>query len=617
MAQGDSKIVQIMEIYFQEAEDAKRIRMDLNSRNFESYHARQDYSHKQKGQSKEFLPKQSMAVEQLTSFIQQGLIDGAKWYQAMKEPGATSAFQDHEIDLILGRQLKKNDIAAKMADMIKLGLLGSLMIVKVGGIKKQRIEYRAETKLFPVPKKVLKKRMSDVWQLDLSIVRQQDYYPDPKGKLYEIEEIEMDFWELKRLADQFPNDFDSAAVSALGASFSNDSTDQREKKARETDQNPTYQDSRKRVRLRELWGNILDPVTGELLHENVVCRTVDQHVVSPPKENPLWHGESPYVVSPIIRVPHSTWHKALMDNATCLNEALNEVYNLMLDGGMSSVFGIRQIRPQWLSDPSQISNGTPAGTTLEVNNSCPPGEKVLERVDTGTLSAEAINIYNLTDRELTSAALSNDVRLGNLPQRQVKATEIVAAQNSLTSTFNGIIKVVEAGAMVKILEKSWLTIAQFMDDLDDKDMEALLGPGRAQALRALSKEERFAASAQGHKFRVFGLSSILNKVQDFQKFTALLQTIGKDPILFQEFSKKYSMTKFMGEIVKSLDIDEQKILASQEEMVQRQQEMAMAQMMGQQNGDQQSQVPQVANMAQEVGFDRSVANQNGISLPGR
>lgn len=310
-----------------------------------------------------------------------------------------------------------------------------------------------------------------------------------------------------------------------------------------------------------------------------------------------------------------------MDAATRQNMSLNELYNLMVDGSMMGVHGIKQLHTSWLEDPSQVSDGIAPGTTLLVNSQCPPGAKVLERVDTAALTEESLSMYHLIDGEFQQGALTNDTRLGNLPQRAVKATEVVAANQSLTGIMNGIVKVIENEMVSQLLQKAWLTMAQHMNDLDEGVMESILGADRARYISSLSKEELFAATAEKMVYKVFGLSMTLNKIQDFRKIQSLLQTIGTSPIMMQEFQRKYSMTKLMGEVIKSLDIDQSKIEMDAQEQAQHQQEqqqqqqMMMAQAQAGQTpqgmppgsapkgSNKQSQIPQMsANKGKETGI---------------
>lgn len=600
--------------YHEDAKKAKWDRMQQNEENWDCFHLKQDWSHKTKGQSKEFLPKQSQSVEQITSFLQQGLVDQGGFFSIEREPGVVDAevvLTPNEIKLLLQRQLEKIGFTTFAGDSLKIGQLQSLIITKVGGQFKEAVSYKVEqpTSFFGLnkPKPTLKKQSKRVWSLDLHIVRAENWFPDPSGRgLYEQEMIEMDYHALLALAKANPKDFDLEVIEGLK---DNEDSEQERKKSEETGQNVVYGGNRKVIRFIEHWGDICDPQTGELLHENVVCRVTEAgDMISAPKPNPLWDGESPYVVSAIMRVPLSVWHKALMDAPTYLNKALNELFNLNFDGGMMDAFGIKQLREDYLSDPSQVADGVAPGQTLSVTTDLPPGAKVLERVDTGGVGTSAFDMFNVADREYQAASFSPDIRMGNLPQRTVKATEIVASNQSIQGVFAGIVKTLEENWMSEVLRKSWLMTVQHMNDLNSAEVKALLGAERALFLANLSNEELFAKTALGHKYKVFGLSQTLNKIQDFKKITTLLQTMSGSDVLLQEFMRKYSISKTLGEIVKALDINADKILADPQEQaaIQKEKEAAMAMQMqlaqmkaggGKGKPDMQSQTPQLNSMS--------------------
>lgn len=322
--------------YHRDADKARETRMRQNIENFKCFHLEQDWSHKSKGQSKEFLPKQSQAVEETTSFLQQGLMDLDDWFRIKRQPGLTDKdviFQDHEIQKLLIRQLQKNHFVDHMADSLKLGQLQALMITKIGGTRLNQVSFEIEDRkgflgtLNPWSKPKLLKNKKPIWQLKLYLVRAENWYPDPTGDgLYNQEVVEIDYHKLLEAAYENPEEFDLDVVREI---MENRDYLQERKKATETNQDTVSDSTRKRIRIIEHWGTICEPQTGEILHENVVCRiTEDGHVITKPTKNPLWHGEDPYVVSPILRVPLSVWHKALTDGPTALNKALNELFNL-------------------------------------------------------------------------------------------------------------------------------------------------------------------------------------------------------------------------------------------------------------------------------------------------
>ncbi len=615
--------------YYHEARHAKHTRMLKNRDNFETYNHRANWSHKTKGQSKEFIPKQSVAVENLVSFLQQGLVDHDKWFAIDDAPGYLQKNIDQrtvvtkeDMEKILGYFLKKNDFQNYVADGLKLGFLGSLMISKIGGKKESIISDIQAVLSDPEDEdseKVPEITWKDVWCLDLGLVRQEDFYPDPTGRdLYIVERIEIDKHMLLKIAKRRPDIYNVEAIEQIGAS---QDENQKHRKSRETDQDVTFENCRQTVTIFEAWGTFLEQGTGKILHENsrAACSHEGIEILKPHKiEN--WHGEDPYVSAPIIRIPKSVWHKALMDASTQLNQAQNELFNLMLDSGLMSVHGIKQIRHEWLSDPSEVSDGIAPGQSIGVNSMCPPGGKVLERVDTGGMTNEGINMYNLVDREGNASSMSSAISLGSLPERNVKATEIVASSQTRNTLFTGITKLIEEGWVKKLLEKSWKTAAQNIDNINGPELVALLGEEKAAIISQKSNAEIYAETVGTKRFRVFGLSTTANKLNDFRRLTALLQTISGSEVLAAEFRKDYSFTKYLAEIMKSLDINVDKIKATDEEKAQANMEnqMRLQAMQAQTGGqpDLQSQIPQDSGSPEQGTNVNRRALLEGMTTPG-
>jgi hypothetical protein len=565
LSENDQKMLDWTLSCRDEAEDAKRDRMWTNKRNWDSYHMRHDFSHKQKGQSREVLAKQPMAVEQIASFFQQALIDLGDWSstQAYNEKKETlMKIRPNEIHKITQRQLEKADFFGHVGVGIKSGLIGALIITKVGG------EFVTKPK-FVVKKKKTKKQTEKVvvktedksWQLKLDLVRQENYYPDPTGEgLYEVCDEWMDFYKVKELSEGPDAIYSKKAVENLSRTLTETESDI-DSKARETNQNEHNRSGhRGRVKITELWGKVLDRDTGELLHDNIVITVGnDTEILRGPMPNPHWHQESPFVVAPLMDVPNAVWPKALMDSPTAMNRMLNEIYNLIVDGAMKAVNAISQIRVDGLVDQSQIADGIPAGTALKINSKIPHGTKVAEPVITADVPADALNVMNLVQQEFNAAALTSDARSGAASVKEQSATAIVESSQTITSVFQGLAKNVEQRWIKKILGKSWKLTAQNMDALDQEELKVLVGDEEYAQIEDSSPQEIFVSTVNGVKFNVFGIAETMQMQQDFRKWTTLLQTISSSEILIEAFVQKYDFTKFVGEIMTSLGIKKAKI----------------------------------------------------------
>jgi hypothetical protein len=143
-------------------------------------------------------------------------------------------------------------------------------------------------------------------------------------------------------------------------------------------------------------------------------------------------------------------------------------------------------------------------------------------------------------------------------------------------------------------------------------MKELLGEKETREIADLDPQDVFVETVNGLKFRVFGISTTLNKQQDFRKWSTLLQVIGGSDIILEAFVGKYDFQKLLGEIMTSIDIDKHKI-----EIPEQDQEAAGPEPLG--GGaapgvgpDQASQQPQAAAQTLESILGQTAQQQGGI-----
>ena len=591
-------IINAIRDFRREAKEARKNRMFLSKQNRDAYLGKQDWSHKRRGQSREFLPKTHVAVEQLVGFIKRGLTQFGAWYDVSLAPDSQSPLAGHEIRSLMECFLdrcytsdhKIEKFSTILTDAIKVGSLESLIIFKIHGFRKPDRRFVAvegpvgEDLLPGTP--VLQTRTRMAWNLRVDLIRGEDYYPDPTGRnLYEIHESEQDLFSIKRLADQ--GVYSKAAVASIEEDYAKEDEDKR--RAIGVNQTETKQPRvRRRVKITEFWGTLLNE-KGDIIHENIFCAIAnDRYVIRKPTANPFWHQKSPFVSFPLVRVPFSTWHKALFDPATQLNMAMNELFNLMLDGGISSVWGVKQLRVDDLEDPRQVSDGVAQGDTLSVKSTLPHGAKVLETVSEGNVPTDAMAIFESLNREFLSAALTSELKVGSLPAKQVRATEVVELSQSQALTIDAMISDVESN-LTLVLERVFLTIMQNLEVVPSEYVMNSIGLDGSFRLAQLRPAERYTIFSSFCSFKVHGLSAILARVRDFQKMSALLQMVTANPILMQAFFKKYSGDRILAHMMKTLNINPEQIERDHEEMARIDQDIAelpaFQQLTGQQGGE--------------------------------
>jgi hypothetical protein len=596
-------VVKLVQQARRQSDDARKPRLAQNRRNQEAFLGRQDWSEKQPGQSREFLPKTPIAVEQIANYIKRSLTDQGDWFQAELPPDApitaddARAWLQQELELMHRVQPGRIDFPTLVADAVKVALLQSLAIVKIHGRDVMRREWAVErgqelvdvpvppTPEFPEGTTVqmpqqgepkLIQRVASRWSLVVDLVAPEDYYPDPTGHgLYEIHRVERDLSEVRAMADA--GVYDPAAVAELEASAAK-AWDSAQRAALAGQAEAPDLPWRPRVRLDEYWGTITSP-TGRIVHENIVTTVANESVlVRPPTPNPFWHNQSPFVAAPLMRVPLSIWHKALFDNAVALNISMNELFSLMIDGGIASVWGTRQVRPGMLEDPRQISSGIPQGATLVVKDEVPPGVKVMELCAQGGIPPDAFNMFEFVNGQFQEATLISDIQKGQTPPKQQTATAVVQATQATQSFFDGLVRDLEDKLIEPTLWKAWATLLQHADDVRASDVATAMGPESAMRLAQLTPPERFASMAAGSRFRVRGVSAVAARGQDFQKLMALGQAIAGNPGLLQAFMAVYSWEKMLTQMIRALNVDPRTLELTPEER----QQQAMRTMMAQQ-----------------------------------
>lgn len=558
MAEG-SQVANIVLAYKRESERARETRMRKNRANREAFMSLQDWSHKKEGQSREFLPKVAVAAERFSAFVKRSLIQFGDWFTVDMRGG--SILDGDDVRSILKYYLshlpeegdsKEVDVSVRIGDAVKAGSLDSLIVLKVYGRP-------VEKKRFALSGQRVRRKKVKQWRLFIDLVRAEDYHRDPTGNgLYEIQVMERDLYQIKKQTTDNGGPYDPEVVEMLEADM--DRLDPQERDEQERGHDETHDNKhRKRVELLECWGTLLDE-QGEVLHENAVTTIAnDRFVIREPESNPFWHGESPFIAEPIIRVPDSVWHRALYDDATSLNFSINELFNLMLDGGLASVHGIKQIRLDALEDPSQASSGIMQGDTLAVTSELPFGEQAVETVATGEVPNDAMNMFQVVEREFNTSALTNEIQMGFLPPKAVKATEVVEAEQNSAVTMDAIAADLENAVLVQVLRKSWLTILQSASELDAEEIVRAIGPRKALILARMSPAERFVSMGQNSSIKVHGLSATVARSRDFQKLMALMQSIVGNPVLLQAGVRRISADKIITQMLKMLGVNPEHI----------------------------------------------------------
>jgi hypothetical protein len=570
---SENDILEAIDVYRKQSHDARWSRFSKNKENWDFYHGRQDWSHKMKHQSKDFMPDFPMAIERIGLVFAQPFAETTDWFDVLTVGLGEGAFDPVDIrkwlQFYLDRLYQPGDyadtsrsFAVLMSDAAKMGSLEAVICFKVYAVlcnRKQFLlesanplgEYEAD---YSQLEAVVQTVDVPTLRLAIDLVPWEDYFPDPHGtNLYDIHEKSVTLAHLRDNPDYDERVIDGLVVGSESGT-SGGTTPDYEKRRRNDQDDPGGRIVMPRI--RETWGDIIDIRTGKyLLRNHFMTTTLSRQFLREPSPNPFWHGRRPFVRSPILRVPLSEAHKAIADHAVPVARAMNELDNLMLDGAISSVWGIRQVKPTMLENPEEIDDGIPQGYTAVLKDSANPSEKFLERVDSGEIPQYASEMVRQKSGQFQVATALPDTAQGSLPPRQVKATEIAQTSQASAGIFAGLAAFLERGLIVPTLELAWMTLWQYVDDFLEPEVVQIIGADRAMILQSMPAAERFVLMAQAIRFDVKGLRQLAQSQEMFARLTTFLQSLGVNPALLQAFDTKYDVVPYLDDMMKAARLD--------------------------------------------------------------
>ncbi|MGI0023592.1 MAG: hypothetical protein ACREA4_00430, partial [Nitrososphaera sp.] len=266
----------------------------------------------------------------------------------------------------------------------------------------------------------------------------------------------------------------------------------------------------------------------------------------------------------------SVWHRAVMDYVSDLNQSLNELYNLIFDAGVSSVHGVKEIRLSWLEDPGSVAGGISPQQTIAINESAPSGASAITVPRTGSLPGEVMGLFQAVEREILEAAMTNEMKIGSLPEKKVLATEIISSDQQTAVLLDAVLGEYEQVLSIA-LTKAWQLIMQNADDLDAGTVIRAIGVERATELAGMSEKDRYDRYVADSRVIVTGLSSISQRSQELRRVIATIATVRSDPILAAEYQSKIDGKKLFERIFALAGVDLKDISRTEDEISQQQQ----------------------------------------------
>jgi hypothetical protein len=420
--------------YLSESRDNAREWQERSRRSWDMVHGRIDWSHKRPDQSKVHLNRVGLAQEQIKAQVKQGLMNFDEWLVVEPEPGFESPLMNlSEAKRMVIRGIRRTNAKAKITDNVGIAAIENLMATKLQPIT---IEKRGPGGT--------KKKEFHIEHIPLNI---RNYYPDAKlSELYEFHEVELDRYKVLELSAENPTaqkPYILSRVKKLATGSKTRIEEQHEEQDRGNDVKLDRTDRRKQVILHEFWGTVLDE-NGEvmewkksdgskLLMKNVVVTMANEEaIISEPMPFPCWDGTSNFVITQLLRTNINMYGKGLLQPGVEMNRAEDELLNAGIDAGLKEAYNVNVLKIHGMAKRGQASGGIKYGDTILQNNQLAPGEKLLDTVRTGQVPPGLLSILQVVQSAGNENMRLNEVALsGNLPSKQVRATELVAAQQTI------------------------------------------------------------------------------------------------------------------------------------------------------------------------------------------
>jgi hypothetical protein len=574
------EVIRCSDEYYNVGKEAVVDRKKKNQENWLAYRAEQDWGDKLEDQSRETLPDFPIAVDQQVATLSRATTDTDDWFTVDSMPFGQSLLTEEDVAEILRFYLERlyipgdypdtfYDIHQWIGDSYKLGILESIVTCKVRPVmrtvrvprlmmtkgRKTRGE-RADENMMDYYKETVEFDDREEFRLSLDLIGFEDFLRDPTlGNNWVCHESDRYLWELK----QVPT-YNQEVLDGLQQWVSEEAEAYRRRRdGRRDTKRPRF-----RVRVREFWGNMHDLEDGSLKFKNCKWVQCNKFLLQDPINSPLWHGRRPIISSPLNGIPLGTIHNAIADHAVPMWRFMNELISLMFDGAIRSAWGVYQVRSDQLERPEEIEAGVPQAYTAQLKANAPMGYKFMERMDEGEVPGYAVQMLARAEQAFQIAMATPDLKMGALPQKEVRAVEIVEAMQASGSLFEAFAARYEQ-YLEAIFELAWATILQYQNHWTTPEMIGLIGPEKALEMQRMGPARRFIM-LRDCNFRVRGLRAVASKNRLFNKLAGFAQMMAADPNLMQAFSANYSYKRLMEQMLRNAGVVVRTLQKTQDEI---------------------------------------------------
>lgn len=536
------EILQVLLSYKREAEEARRGgpagRDEVWEDNWNLYWSHMDYSDKADWQNTDVMPEAPQFVDRWAAAMREALNQPGEWY-SIQDPGdPDNDLRPHIkrfMEWLIGRagttpDGHPTDFNAIFEDLMKLGAIMSVSAT---------VTWQADTP-------------DGIGRVAVDATDPRQVWLDHTGRgLYRLRTYEIDKHELLRRAQMVDGAgqpiYDIQAISELNRQERMEREEEQETSSGHGQQQSS---SREPITIDEWLATVVLEDGTVAADRALIVVANERQIIRGPEQNPFWHQQDWVVYTPMVTVPFSVYGRSYMEDWSSVARAFIELTNLILDGVYTSTLNAYALVPEMLEDPTQLQEGvTPnKAFTLEEGSRA---QDFFKEIELGSLPAESITVWQGLKSEMREGAKLSEIALGQVPPKgDITATEVSAVQQSTSALVRSMARTVEARALEPTLTLMFQTGLQHVNFADPR-VQQELGPQTAQMLAA----RRAEFQQRSIKFRVRGISSLVDRQQKLNNLISALNTIGSSDLLAREFFSTYSASQVMEEMLRLYGVD--------------------------------------------------------------
>lgn len=579
----DGETIQFFNHVWQQADQIRLPRKIVWEKAWNLYNGIYDWKAKAKWQSKIPSSKVRQAVDRAAASFRRALVRMKAFYSIESE-SKLGIQKGMFTKSIMDMWFDSAGFIDEFTTALKSGLITSTIILKVwwnyeeiddlsieeSEMFQPRVEFGLEVGKSRVRKRKPVRKKKIVGKLGIKAVDPFKFWvvPGTKGRAV-IEQTESNLAELEAMAAK--GIYSREAVEKLMGNPTGDATpggvaSEPERKGEFPKEASKYI---REVILYHYWGDIFGE-DGKILMRDAtftVAGTIDGkavEVLRKPRENPFFHGRSPYVWGTPYVVPFSTYNRGIVEDVIGVAGMICELSNLISDGAKFDAIKAFEVDVDLLFSPGDISNGIYPGLALRKKGlNDPSGQKqVVRAIDVGKIPQEALAALNMFNRDFQDATSITELVTGGSASGGGRRTlgEVSIKTSQALEGLDDAARTVEETVLNPLLEMAAKVIYQFHDDYMIPRL-AENYPEVSLLMRELEPADRYvvmfgSSGIDSFHFRARGISIMLDKAQSLEKVTQFLQIASFIPGILQ----RLNVDAVLEEIVTALGWNPQKVI---------------------------------------------------------